>query len=136
MCAFLLATVVLGHVRVETPHGHPHVHADTVRALAKLDPGEPLTFEKIERAQKELQSTNLFQDVHVELLLPFEEAARLMYEDTQVTRADVAITFEEKRFWYAFPYGSVSPSNWSAGAVFADVNLFDRAKILFGTGSY
>jgi outer membrane protein assembly factor BamA len=133
----VFATVVLGHVKVETPKGPPNVHTNTIVSLAKLDPGEPLTFEKLQRAEKELNSTNLFSNVHVELLMPPDEAARLMYfEPGSTTRADVEITLEEKRFWYAFPYGSASTDNWDAGAVFADVNMLGRAKTLFATADY
>ena len=133
----VFATVVLGHVRVETPNGAPNVHTSTIVALAKLDPGEPLTFEKLQRAESELNSTNLFSNVHVELLMPQEEAARLMYfEPGTAARADVEITLEEKRFWYAFPYGALSTDNWDAGAVFADVNVLGRAKTIFVAADY
>jgi len=136
--AVVLATVVLGHVRVETPKGgKSRVHTETIVSLAKLDIGEPITFEKLQRAEKELRSSNLFQNVHVELLMPPDEAARLMYFEAGATaRADVAITLEEKRFWYAFPFGAASTSNWDAGAVYANVNMFGRAKTLFVTADY
>jgi outer membrane protein assembly factor BamA len=132
----VLATVFLGQVRVETPHGAPRTHASAILALAKLTPGEALTFEKIQRAERELRSTNLFQNVHVSLLMPPEEAARLMYWDNGVARADVAIQLEEKRFWYAFPYGSVSTANYSFGGLVADVNLAGRAKTLFAAADW
>jgi outer membrane protein assembly factor BamA len=136
--AFVLATLLLGQVKVDTKAtGLPRTQAATVVTLAKLDPGAPITFEKIRRAERELRSTNLFKDVHVTLLMPLEQAARLMYGDaTSTAYADVEITLEEKRFWYAFPYGSFQPDNLSFGGVYANVNVAGRANTFFSAGEY
>jgi outer membrane protein assembly factor BamA len=133
--AFLLATLLLSQVHVRsatTAKTRPHA----VTVLAKLDPGEPLTFEKLLRAERELRKSNLFEDVQVQVLLPPEQAAREMYLSHDISYADVEIRVREKRFWYAFPFGSVSQDNLSAGAVVADVNLFGRARTGFLAGEY
>src|SRR5215471_10805946 len=134
--ALVFATLLLGHIRVETPAHRVKTRVETVAVLAKLEPGEPLTFEKLTRAERELRNTNLFSDVHVRVLMSPEDAARLMYFDSGTAYADIAISFQEKRTWYAFPFGSFSPQNLSFGAVFADVNLAGRANTLFAAGQW
>src|SRR5437868_2523007 len=95
----VLATLLLGHVTVQTASSRaPRTRPGAIISLAKLDPGSPLTFEKIRRAERELRSTNLFQSVEVTLLMAPDDAARLMYWDPETEYADVSITLEEKRF--------------------------------------
>ncbi|MFP2905658.1 BamA/TamA family outer membrane protein [Pyxidicoccus sp. 3LFB2] len=89
---------------------------ETVQAFSRLDTGDGVTPEELIRAERRLVATGLFQEV------------RVSTEPTGPDRVRVILDVKDKASWVVAPTFALSSANVGGGLLYAENNLWGRAK--------
>ncbi len=107
-----------------------------IEARMRLHHGDAIDFGILGVAEDQLVATDLFVSVKVELDLPRERAAELMYLSAEIVPVDVHVTIEEKFSWFIVPSASFGGGDKAAGLIYADQNLLGRGYRLVGASQF
>jgi outer membrane protein assembly factor BamA len=99
-----------------TVQGTEKTLPETVQAYSRLDAGDTITFEELNRVERRLVATGLFQEVKV------------TPQHLGGGRVRVVLEVKDKASWVVAPTFSLSSSNIGAGVLYAEANLWGRSK--------
>ncbi len=99
-----------------TVHGTEKTLPETVQAYSRLDAGDTITFEELDRVERRLVATGLFQEVKV------------TPQHLGDGRVRVVLEVKDKASWVVAPTFSLSNSNIGGGVLYAEANLWGRSK--------
>ncbi|MCP3168740.1 BamA/TamA family outer membrane protein [Myxococcus qinghaiensis] len=89
---------------------------ETVRAYSRIDAGDEITFEELDKVERRLVATGLFQEVKARV------------EPTGPNRVRLILEVEDKASWVVAPTFALSSDNVGGGLLYAENNLWGRAK--------
>ncbi|MCP3097485.1 BamA/TamA family outer membrane protein [Myxococcus sp. K15C18031901] len=88
----------------------------TVQAYSRVDAGDRLAPDELEKVERRLLATGLFQEV------------RVSTEPTGPDRVRVVLEVEDKASWVVAPTFALSAANVGGGLLYAENNLWGRSK--------
>ncbi|NVJ20460.1 BamA/TamA family outer membrane protein [Myxococcus sp. AM011] len=89
---------------------------ETVRSYSRIDAGDEITFEELDKVERRLVATGLFQEVKARV------------EPTGPNRVRLILEVEDKASWVVAPTFALSSDNVGGGLLYAENNLWGRAK--------
>ncbi|NOK10353.1 BamA/TamA family outer membrane protein [Corallococcus exercitus] len=101
-----------------TVEGANKTTSSTVRSFGQLDVGDEVDSEELEKVERRLLATGLFQDVHVST------------EPLPDGRVRLVLRVKDKASWVVAPTVALSSANTGGGLLYAENNLGGRAKKL------
>ncbi|WP_338867640.1 BamA/TamA family outer membrane protein [Myxococcus stipitatus] len=128
-CASLALTLLAGRAVAQAPgtivdevvvRGPEKTLPATVQAYSRIDPGDELSYEELDKVERRLVATGLFQEVKVST------------EPTGPNRVRLILEVEDKASWVVAPTFALSSANVGGGLLYAENNLWGRSK-KFGT---
>ncbi|AKF80649.1 polymerase [Myxococcus fulvus 124B02] len=124
-CAMLGLALGAGQAGAQEPgqvvdevvvRGPEKTRPETVQAYSRIDAGDELTFEELDKVERRLLATGLFQEVKVST------------EPTGAGRVRLILEVEEKASWVVAPTFALSSDNVGGGLLYAENNLWGRSK--------
>jgi len=124
-CVALAVALVSGQAGAQGPgqvvdevvvRGPEKTLPETVRAYSRIDAGDEITFEELDKVERRLVATGLFQEVKARV------------EPTGPNRVRLILEVEDKASWVVAPTFALSSDNVGGGLLYAENNLWGRAK--------